>query len=99
MGLAIGQKGVNLRRLEEMTGKRYEIIEYSDNPANFVRHVMRSIQPREIRILEIPQGGKTLTVVIDRKHGRKWMRGGYYWRLSLLVKRYFDVDKVRVLLR
>lgn len=98
MGLAIGHKGVNLRRLEEMTGKRYEIVEYSDNPAVFVRNVMRSIQPSEIRILETPRGGKTLTVVLDRRHERRWIRGGYHWRLSFLVKRYFDVDKVRVLL-
>ena len=62
VGVAIGKGGRNIRVLERMTGKKHEIIEYSDDPAQFIRNALKPAAVREVRITERPDG-RTIAVV------------------------------------
>ena len=37
VGLAIGKKGMNIKKMSEMSGKKIEVIEYSDVPEQFIK--------------------------------------------------------------
>ena len=41
VGVAIGKGGRNIHTLERMTGKKHEIIEYSEDPATFMKNALK----------------------------------------------------------
>jgi len=99
MGIAIGKRGKNVSLLEKMTGKRHEIIEFSDDPARFIRNALRPARLREIRITQRTDGKKIAVVSVDPKDkgiaiGRN---GKNAERIRFLAKRYFDISNVSIL--
>ena len=99
VGMAIGKRGKNIRLLEKMTGKRHEIIEHSENPAQFIKNALKPARVKEIRITERPDG-KTIAVVavnpMDKgvaigKNGRNAER------IRFLAKRYFQIQHVSIM--
>ena len=52
VGMAIGKGGRNIHTLERMTGKKHEIIEYSEKPAQFIKNALKPATVREVRITE-----------------------------------------------
>ncbi len=97
MGLAIGRNGSTIRTLQNMIGKRIELVEYSDDLAEFVKNMLG----REV-VLDVKIGnhssnhGKVVTVIVDsRKKGMVVGREGRnVEKARLLTKRYFDVANV-----
>jgi transcription termination/antitermination protein NusA len=49
MGLAIGKKGENIRRLQNVLGKRIEMVEYADTPDAFITNIFK---PAEVISIE-----------------------------------------------
>jgi N utilization substance protein A len=98
MGLAIGRNGRNIHQLENMIRKRPEIIEYSEDPVNFIKNAFRPAQVKEIRITERQNGKKFAIVNINPrdkgtaigKNGRKAERTRF------LAKRYFQIENVSI---
>jgi transcription termination/antitermination protein NusA len=41
MGLAIGKKGENIRRLQSVLGKRIEMVEFAENPDEFIMNIFK----------------------------------------------------------
>jgi len=99
MGIAIGKRGKNVSLLEKMTGKRHEIIEFSDDPARFIKNALRPARLREIRITQRTDGRKIAVVSVDPKDkgiaiGKN---GKNAERIRFLAKRYFDISNVSIL--
>lgn len=98
VGMAIGRQGKNIRLLEKMTGKRHEIIEHSENPAQFIKNALRPARVKEIRISERPDG-KTIAVVAVNP-GDKGVaigkNGRNAERIRFLAKRYFQIQHVSI---
>lgn len=99
MGIAIGKRGKNVSLLEKMTGKRHEIIEFSDDPARFIRNALRPARLREIRITQRTDGKKIAVVSVDPKDkgiaiGKN---GKNAERIRFLARRYFDISNVSIL--
>jgi len=98
VGVAIGKGGRNIRTLERMTGKKHEIIEYSEEPAQFIKNALKPAMVREVRITERPDG-KTIAVVSVNPKDKGvaiGKNGRNAERLRFLAKRYFQIQNVSI---
>jgi N utilization substance protein A len=98
IGMAIGKGGKNIHFLERKTGKKHEVIEYSDDPARFIKNALKPARTKDVRISERP-GGKMVAVVSvnPRDKGVAIGRNGRNAeRLRFLVKRYFEIENVSI---
>ncbi len=97
-GMAIGKRGKNIALLERITGKRHEIIEYSDNPVQFIRNALKPARVREVRITERLNGKSIAIISVDpRDKGIAIGRNGRNAeRVRFLAKRYFQIDNISI---
>ena len=98
IGMAIGKRGRNIHTLEKMTGKKHEIIEYSEEPVQFIKNALKPAMVREVRITERPNG-KTIAVVAVNPRDKGvaiGKNGRNAERLRFLAKRYFQIQNVSI---
>jgi len=98
IGVAIGKGGRNIHTLERMTGKKHEIIEYSEEPAQFIKNALKPAMVREVRITE-RSDGKTMAVVSVNPRDKGvaiGKNGRNAERLRFLAKRYFQIQNVSI---
>ena len=98
VGVAIGKGGRNIHTLERMTGKKHEIIEYSEDPAQFIKNALKPAAVSEVRVTERTDGKKIAVVTINPKDkgiaiGKN---GKNAERLRFLAKRYFNIQNVSI---
>jgi N utilization substance protein A len=86
MGLAIGKKGENIRRMQNVLGKRIEMVEYSDEPDEFIANIFR---PVEITKVEKDPVTKQLLVSIQKKSDLG----------TAIGKKGANIEKARLLMR
>jgi len=99
VGMAIGKRGKNIRLLEKMTGKKHEVIEHSENPAQFIKNALKPARVNEIRITERPDG-KTIAVVSVNPKDKGvaiGKNGRNAERIRFLAKRYFQIQNVSIM--
>ena len=99
VGMAIGKRGKNIRLLEKMTGKRHEIIEHSENPAQFIKNALKPARVKEIRITERPDGKTIAVVAVNPKDKGVAIgkNGRNAERIRFLAKRYFQIQHVSIM--
>lgn len=98
VGVAIGKGGRNIHTLERMTGKKHEIIEYSDDVVQFIKNALKPAAVKEVRITERMDGKKMAVVTVNPKDKGVAIgkNGKNAERLRFLVKRYFDIQNVSI---
>jgi len=98
VGVAIGRGGRNIHVLEKMTGKRHEIIEYSEDPVQFIKNALKPATVREVRITERPDGKTMAVVTVNPKDKGVAIgkNGRNAERLRFLAKRYFQIQNVSI---
>ena len=98
VGVAIGKGGRNIHTLERMTGKKHEIIEYSEDPVQFIKNALKPAAVREVRITERTDGRKMAVVTVNPKDKGVAIgkNGKNAERLRFLAKRYFDIQNVSI---
>ncbi len=98
IGVAIGRGGRNIHTLERMTGKKHEIIEYSEDPAQFIKNALKPAMVKEVRITEKADGKKIAVVTVNPKDKGVAIgkNGRNAERLRFLAKRYFDIQNVSI---
>ncbi|KYH42021.1 MAG: transcription elongation factor NusA [Candidatus Bathyarchaeota archaeon B26-2] len=98
-GLAIGKRGKNIALLEKMTGKKHEIIEFSDNPTQFIKNALKPATVREVRMIQRLDGKPVAVVTVEpRDKGVAIGRNGRNAeRLRFLAKRYFRIENVSIM--
>lgn len=95
-GLAIGKHGARIKLLKHMLKKDVDLIEYADNPVDFIKNSFVPARVKEVRITERLDNKKVAVVTVeyqDRgiaigKDGRNAER------TRTLAKRYFQIDNV-----
>jgi N utilization substance protein A len=98
MGLAIGKGGATIRQLQNVVGKKVELVEYSDDASEFIRKILNTDMINEIRINDRIDGTKQAIVIVDPKKkgvvvGRE---GRNAEKARLLAKRYFQISNVLI---
>jgi N utilization substance protein A len=98
MGLAIGKGGATIRQLQNVVAKRVELVEYSDDPSEFIRNILNSDMINEVKMNERVDGTKQAVVIVDaRKKGVVVGREGRNAeKARLLAKRYFQISNVLI---
>ena len=99
MGLAIGKGGATIRQLQNVVGKKVELVEYSDDASEFIRKILNTDMINEIRINDRIDGTRQAIVVVDPKKkgvvvGRE---GRNAEKARLLAKRYFQISNVLII--
>lgn len=101
MGLAIGKGGSTIKQLQNVVAKKIELVEFSDNPAEFIRNMLNADMVNDVRISDRSDGTKQAVVTVDqRKKGAVVGREGRNAeKARLLAKRYFQITNVQIVSR
>ncbi len=98
MGLAIGRKGMNVRRVSQTLGKKIEVVEHSDDPEEFIRNLFHPY--RVIRVLITEENGKKIArVEIDDRDKAQAIgkNAKNLKKVRMLAKRHHGIDNVIVI--
>jgi N utilization substance protein A len=87
MGLAIGKKGKHIQRVRQSLGRRIGVIEYSEDPAEFIRNIFHPFRVNDVCITKLVDK-KVAKVAIDDRD-----------KMSLLGRRGENLSKAKVLSR
>jgi transcription termination/antitermination protein NusA len=98
MGLAIGKGGSTIKQLQNVVAKKIELVEFSDDPAEFIRNMLNADMVNDVRISDRSDGTKQAVVTVDqRKKGAVVGREGRNAeKARLLGKRYFQITNVQI---
>jgi N utilization substance protein A len=98
VGVAIGRGGRNIHTLERMTGKKQEIIEYSEDASQFIKNALKPAAVKEVRITEKVDGKSIAVVTVNPKDKGVAIgkNGRNAERLRFLAKRYFNIQNVSI---
>ncbi len=94
MGKAIGKHGSNIKRMEELIKKSIRLVEFSNNPAQFLQNLIYPTQAKDIR-----EENKLLSIYCHDAKSKGRIIGRERQNLQKIndiVKRYFDVEEVKV---
>jgi N utilization substance protein A len=98
MGLAIGKGGATIKQLQQVVGRKVELVEFSEDPAEFVRNMLNAEMVSDVKINDRMDGSKQAIVTVDaRKKGAVVGREGRNAeKARLLAKRYFNITNVLI---
>jgi transcription termination/antitermination protein NusA len=97
MGFAIGKKGENIKRMQNVLGKRIEMVEYAERLDEFVANIFR---PAEIEHVQRKNDESQIDVYLKEKSdlGIAIGKGGCNIEKGrILVKRFFGLDLCEIL--
>lgn len=98
MGLAIGKGGATIRNLQNVVKKNVELVEFSDDPAEFLKNMLNPKLVTEVKINKRLDGSLQAIVLVDAKKkgivvGRE---GRNAEKARLLARRYFQISSVLI---
>jgi N utilization substance protein A len=98
MGLAIGKGGSTIKQLQNVVGKKVELVEFSDDPAEFIRNMLNADMVNDVRISDRNDGTKQAVVIVDqhKKGAVVGREGRNAEKARLLAKRYFQISNVLI---
>lgn len=98
MGLAIGKGGATIKQLQSVVGRKVELVEFSDDPVEFIRNMLGGDMVSDVRMNERMDGSQQAIVTVDaRKKGAVVGREGRNAeKARLLAKRYFNISNVLI---
>lgn len=95
MGLAIGKKGANIKKATDSFGKRIEAVEYSDDPAQFIRNCFLPAKVTEVQFSDYDGGQIAHVVIRDEDRGLAIGKAGKNLvKTKMLVLREHDISNI-----
>ena len=98
MGLAIGRKGQTIAHVEKMIGRSVELVEYSEDPEEFIKKALGEKRVVNVKVSQRYNGKRVGVILIPiRNKGIVLGKGGRIAeRARLLAKRYFNIDQLHI---
>ena len=98
MGLAIGKNGQSIKDIQKSIGKTIELVEYSEDPKEFIINALNSKFIDDVKIDEHSNGKTTATIkVVANKTGAIVGREGRNAeKARIIAKRYFEINKLKI---
>ncbi len=98
LGMAIGRRGANIKKVRSVLGRNVEVVEYADSPAAFIQNSLAPARVKSVHITEKKDGKKIAIVSVDpRDKGLAIGKNGRtIARARLLAKRHFGIEDVIV---
>jgi N utilization substance protein A len=95
LGLAIGRKGVNLKKLRKILGKDIEIVEDGETIEELAANSVAPARVRGVKVVEMP-GKKIVYISVEPqdKGIAIGKNGKNAARAKLVLKRYYDITGV-----
>ncbi|MBD3361859.1 NusA-like transcription termination signal-binding factor [Candidatus Woesearchaeota archaeon] len=94
IGKAVGPKGANVRKLERMFKKKIKIVEFAEEPVNFIKNL---IYPLQVTDVVEEEGIFTITPVDSKTRSVLIGKNACNLRFTeSVVKRYFPIKELRV---
>ena len=96
VGKAVGKNGINIKRLNKLTGKNIEVVEYSEKIDGLIKNSLFPATVQSIRLSKNINGKKVVYVSVPSKEkglaiGKE---GRNISRAILILKRYFDIEHI-----
>ena len=97
LGLAIGRRGMNIKKLRKILGKDIEVMEDGSNLEELAANAVAPARVKNVKLVELP-GKKTVYINVDpRDKGIAIGKNGRnVAKAKLVLKRYYDIDSVIV---
>ncbi len=95
MGLAIGKNGENINRVKRALDKPIELVEYSEDPAIFLKNAFGPVSLNSVNIIN--KNGKRLAYVEvpNKEKGLAIGRNGKnIEKVKMLARRHHDIEDV-----
>lgn len=98
IGQAIGRKGSNIKKVEEKLNKKVDVIEFSQDPLQFVRNLLHPIKPKTVYLAEKSTGEKVVNVEVERRDKNMIMGSSrrVFNRLKMFLSRYHGISNIEV---
>lgn len=96
MGLAIGKGGSSIKKASEVMGKRIEVVEYSTDPAQFIRNCFLPARVTDIEFDTDEESRRIARIeVMDDDRGLAIGKAGKnIFKAKVLAQRQHDIDDV-----
>ena len=95
MGKAIGKKGANIKRAEDLLKRKIKLVEFSQDILQFVKNMIYPIEVNDIR-----QEDGVITIHGKDSNSKARIIGRERHNINnvtKIAKRYFDVKEIKVL--
>ena len=97
MSMAIGKGGYNVRKARERLGKDIEVVEYNEDPKEFITKLVSPARVQGIRIVEDSDRKMAYISVHPRDRGIAIGRdGATIQKVKILSRRHHQIDNVVV---
>ncbi|MDO5819493.1 MAG: NusA-like transcription termination signal-binding factor [Methanobrevibacter sp.] len=96
MGLAIGKGGSTVTKVKKAVGRGVEIIEYNEDPVQFIKNILSPAELKSIKIVEKGNDEKIAIVNTDSSNKRIAIgkNGINIERAKLLAKRQHEINNI-----
>jgi transcription termination/antitermination protein NusA len=98
MGLAIGKKGENIKKMQRVLGRRIEMVEYAEDPDTFIANIFK---PAEVTGIERNADNKRVNIRVKKRSdlGIAIGKGGSNIEKGrMLCRRFLDLEIDEILL-
>jgi len=97
MGLAIGKKGASIKKASDVMGKRIEVVEYSDDPEQFIKNCFLPAQVVSVEFVESEEGPVAHVEVREEDRGIAiGKEGKNIFKAKRLSQRQHDIADVQL---
>ena len=98
VGKAVGKKGQNVKKLQNLLGKKVEVIGYANDPVRFLKNIFHPAHILAINVTD--KNGKKIARIHMDKESKRLLENRIESKTRIakvLAKRYFGIDNVVVM--